>query len=120
MHEGQVSVHTLELGVLLLQLTQLRQVRDGHPVELTFPLVSGRLADAMFAAGLADLGTEFDLFQDADDLAFAELRFLNVETPLGGFSLLLTGSRFQGGFTMSIHLHPTDRKSLGFNPLPER
>ena len=46
---------------------------DGHPVELAFPIVVSGLADAVLPARLADLGTELDLFQDADDLASTEL-----------------------------------------------
>ena len=72
-HEGKVGIHALELGVLLLQLSQLRKMRDSHPVELILPLVVGRFADAVLPAGLTDLGSQFDLFQDADDLTFAEL-----------------------------------------------
>lgn len=33
---------------------------------------------------IADFGAEFDFFQDANDLAFTELRFLHVETPFLG------------------------------------
>lgn len=72
-------------------------MRDGHAVVLALPLVKGGIADAMLAAGFPHLGTQFDLFQDADDLAFTEFRFLHVETQFLGFSLLLTGSSFQGG-----------------------
>ena len=37
----------------------------------------------MLPARLADLGTEFDLLEDADYLRFAESGFLHVETPWG-------------------------------------
>ena len=84
MHEGQVRVHALELGVLGLQFAQLGQVRHRHAAVLALPLVIRRLADAVLPARLAYLGAEFDLFQDADDLAFTELRFLHVETPFHG------------------------------------
>ena len=72
-HEGKVGIHALELGVLLMQLSQLRKMRDSHPVELILPLVVGGFTDAVLPAGLTDLGSQFDLFQDADDLTFAEL-----------------------------------------------
>ena len=72
-HECKVGIHALELGVLLLQLSQLRKMRDSHPVELILPLVVGRFADAVLPANLTDLDSQFDLFQDADDLTFAEL-----------------------------------------------
>jgi hypothetical protein len=101
-HEGQVGIHALELGVLGLQFTQLRQVGHRHAAVLGFPLVVSRLADAVLSARLADLGAQFDFFQDADYLAFAEFLFLHVETPLGEFSLLHTGSRFQGGFSFDL------------------
>lgn len=72
-HEGKVGINALELGVLLLQLSPLRKMRDSHPVELILPLVVGGFAHAVLPAGLTDLGSKFDFFQDADDLTFAEL-----------------------------------------------
>jgi len=48
-------------------------MRDSHSVELIFPIVVGGFADAVLPAGLTDLGSQFDLFQDADDLTFAAL-----------------------------------------------
>ena len=72
-HEGKVGIHALELGVMLMQLSQLRKMRDGHPVELVIPLVVGGFADAVLPTNLTDLDSQFDLFQDADDLTFAEL-----------------------------------------------
>jgi hypothetical protein len=84
MHEGQVGVYVLELGVFGLEFTQLRQMRVRHAAELAPPFVVGRLADAVLPARLTDLGAEFDFFQDANDLAFAELRFLHVEAPFHG------------------------------------
>ncbi len=84
MHQGQVRVHALEPGVFVLQFAQLRQVRDRHARELAFPFVVGRLADAVLPARLADLGTQLDLLEDGNDLAFTESGFLHVETPLVG------------------------------------
>jgi hypothetical protein len=72
-HEGQVGIHAFELGVLVLQFPQLRQVGYRHAAVLGFPLVVGRLADAVLSARLTNLGSEFDFIQDADDLAFTEL-----------------------------------------------
>ncbi len=72
-HEGKVGIHALELGVLLLQLSQLRKMRDSHPVELILPHVVGGFADAMLPAGLTDLDSQFDLFQEVNDLTFIEL-----------------------------------------------
>lgn len=60
-------------------------MRHRHALVLGYPLVVGRFADAVFFARLANLGTEFDLSQYADYPAFAEFRFLYVETPLGDF-----------------------------------
>ncbi len=59
-------------------------MRNGDAAELALLLEVGRLADAVLPARLGHLGAEFDLFQDTDDLAFTELRFLYVETPFGG------------------------------------
>ena len=61
-HVGKVGIHALELGVLLLQFSQLRKMRHSHPVELTLPLVIGGFADAVRSAGLTDIGSQFDLF----------------------------------------------------------
>jgi hypothetical protein len=72
-HEGKVGIHPFELGVFHLQLSQLRKMRDSHPVELILALLVGGFAEAVLPAGLTDLGSQFDLFQDADDLTFAEL-----------------------------------------------
>jgi hypothetical protein len=38
-HEGQIGIHALEPGALLLQLAQLRQVRHRHARVQTLPLV---------------------------------------------------------------------------------
>lgn len=84
MHQGQVRVHALEPGVLILQFTQLRQVWNRHARELAFPFVIGRLAHAVLPARLADLGAQFDLLEDGNDLAFTESGFLYVETPSVG------------------------------------
>ena len=56
-HQCQIGVHALELGVLVLQLAKLRQVRHRHARELAFPLVVRRLADAVLSTRLTDLGT---------------------------------------------------------------
>lgn len=79
MHQSHLGVHALEPGVLLLHLAQLRQAGDAHARELALPLVVGRLADAVLAAGLADLGTELNLLEHVHDLAVGESR-LHVET----------------------------------------
>lgn len=73
LHEGRVGVHAHELGVLLLQFVQVRKMRDGHAALLVLPLVVGGLADAVLPAGLTDLHSQFDHFQDADNLAFADI-----------------------------------------------
>jgi hypothetical protein len=48
-------------------------MQDSHPVELILPLVVGGFADAVLPASLTDLGSQFDLFLDTDDLTFTEL-----------------------------------------------
>lgn len=83
-HERKLRVHALELGVFLLQLAQLRQVRHRHATVLAPTLVEGGFADAVLAAGLADLGTELDLLEDTDNLAVTESGLLHVETPSRG------------------------------------
>ncbi len=72
-HKCQVGIHAFELGVLLLQFAVLRQVWNCHAAELALPLVISGVADSVLPAGLTNLGAEFDFFQDADNLAFAEL-----------------------------------------------
>jgi len=109
----QVGVHALELGVVVLQLTKLRQVRGRHARELTLPLAVGLFADAVLSACLADLGAHLDFLEDADYLRFAESGFLHVETPSGGGSLLPGGSGFQGDFTDYLHDHRGRRGGCG-------
>lgn len=57
------------------------------------------IADAMFAASIADLGAELDLFEDGDNLRFTESGFLHAETSVGVDSLLLNGAKIRGGFS---------------------
>lgn len=54
------------------------------PDVLAFPFVVRGIAGAVFAAGVADLGAEQDLFEEADDLRFTESGFLHAETSVGG------------------------------------
>ena len=101
MHQRQVGVHAFELGVLILQLAKLRQVRDRHARELALPLVVRWLADAVLPARLADLGTQLDLLEEADYLRFAESGFLHVETPSGGILYSTSGwFRFSRGLQL--------------------
>lgn len=61
--ETQVENDLIETShILILQLSQLRKMRDSHPVELTLPLVVGGFADALLPAGLTDLGSHFAFF----------------------------------------------------------
>lgn len=46
-HQRQVGIYALELGVLILQLAKLRQVRDRHARELAIPLAARQLVDAV-------------------------------------------------------------------------
>ena len=83
-HQRQVGVHAFELGVLVLQLAKLRQVRGRHARELALPLVVRRLADAVLPARLADLGTHLHALEDDHYLRFAESGLRPVETPSVG------------------------------------
>lgn len=96
--ERQVGIHALELGAHLLQLPHLGQMGHGHPRILALPLVVRGIADAMFAAGIADLGVELDFFEDGDDLRLTESGFLHAETSVRVDSLLLNGAKIRGGF----------------------
>src|SRR5690606_8627159 len=80
----------------VLQLAQLRQVRDRHARELALPLVVRRLAHAVLPARLADLRTHLDFLEDADYLRFTESGFLHVETPSGGILYLWVVQVFEG------------------------
>ncbi len=83
-HQGKISVHPLEPGALVLQLPQLRQLRDRHARILALSLVVGWFAHAVLVARLAGLGTQLDLVEDCDDLAFTASGFLHVRIPLVG------------------------------------
>ncbi|MNV87141.1 hypothetical protein D3C71_1812420 [compost metagenome] len=87
-------------------------MRDRHARELALPLVVGWLADAVLSARLVDLGTEFDLLEDADYLGFTESRFLHVETPLGGFS---TSGWFRKSRGLQLGFVYLTSGSCGFN-----
>ena len=95
-HQDKVRVYAFETDVLILQFTQLRQVRHRHARILIFPLVVGRLAHAMLSARLADLRAQFDLLEDGNDLAFTESGFLHVETPLVGILCSQLAQIYQG------------------------
>ena len=95
-HQRQVSVHAFEPSVLILQFTQLRQVRHRHARVLAFPFVVSRLAHAVFPARFTDLGAQLDLLEDGNDLAFTESRFLHVETPLVGILYSHVDQVFEG------------------------
>lgn len=98
MHERQVGVHPLELGVLVLQLAKLRQVRDCHALELARPLVVRRLAHAVLSACLTDLGVRLNFFEDADYQRVVESEFLHLEARLASeFSTSGGGLRFSSG-----------------------
>jgi len=72
-HEVEAGVHALELGILLLQFAQRRKMRHGHSAELILPVVVREFTAPVLPAGLPDLGSQFDLFQDTDYLALTEL-----------------------------------------------
>lgn len=55
-----------------------------------------QLADAVLPERLADLGSQFDLLEDADYLRFAEFGFLHVETPLGWILYFRVAQVFKG------------------------
>ena len=109
MHQRQVGVHAFELGILVLQLAKLGQVRDRHARELVLPLVVRRLTDAVLPARLADLGAHLDFLEDADYLRFAESGFLHVETPLGWILYFQVAQVFKG---TSVRLVEADQLSF--------
>lgn len=115
MHQGQVRVPALEPDALVLQFAQLRKVRDRHARELAFPFVIGRLADAVLPARLADLGAQFDLLEDGNDLAFTGSWFSSRRDSVGWNSLLPAGSGFRGGFNEPLHIY---NQNDHFNDLP--
>lgn len=79
-------------------------MRDRHARELAFPFVIGRLADAVLPARLADLGAQFDLLEDDNDLAFTESGFLHVEeNPLVGILYCRLAQVSEGASTRIDH-----------------
>lgn len=79
MLQGQVGVHPLHTLQLVLHILQVAQLRDFHAGVLAFPDVVRRIADTVLAACLGDLRSDFNFFEDADDLFFAELRLFHAE-----------------------------------------
>lgn len=107
MHERQVGVHPLELGVLVLQLAKLRQVRDCHALELARPLVVRRLAHAVLSACLTDLGVRLNFFEDADYQRVVESEFLHLEARLASEFSTSGGLRFSSGLKADSSPEPT-------------
>ena len=103
-HKRQVSVHALELGVLILQLAEQCQVRDRHTRELTLLLVISRIADAMLSARVIEFGTSLNLFEAANYLHFAACGCLHVETLLAWEFSTSMNLRFSGGIQVCLHL----------------
>lgn len=91
-----MPLHALEPGVLRLEFTQLRHVRDRHTAELALLFAVGRLADALLPARLTNLGAKFDFSQEASNLACIELRFLQVATPFRGILYCRVAQDFKG------------------------
>ena len=51
MNQAQVRIHALKSGVFCLKLFDAGQLTDAESAILGFPVVKGRIADAMLATG---------------------------------------------------------------------
>ena len=65
---GSFRIHPLVLRALALDLLQALEFRGTHSAVFRFPLVVGRLANAVLAADLPRLLSRLGLFQNCDDL----------------------------------------------------
>ena len=99
-HERLICIHALELCVLLLQLAQLRQVRDSHARKLTFPRVVGSLRPCLRQVSLTFAPSSTSLRMPTIWLSM-NLDFFCRDTD-GWDSLLLARSGFQGGFRRTV------------------
>lgn len=63
--------------ILVLERLYLGDIADFHAAEFRLPGVERRRTDAVLAAQILGCDARFVLFEDADDLRFAEPRFLH-------------------------------------------
>ena len=68
MDQAQVSIHALKSGIFGFKLFDASQLADAKSAILGFPVVEGRVADAMLAADVSDLQSLLLFVKDGDDL----------------------------------------------------
>ena len=88
--ERLIGDDALEAPVLVLERLHLRYVAHFHAPEFRFPVVKRGGADAMFSAEILGRDAGFMLFEDANDLRFAEPRLFHGRSLLeaGGLRIL--------------------------------
>ena len=68
MDQAQVGIHVLKSGIFGFKLFDASQLADAESAILGFPVVEGRIADAMLAADVSDLQSLLLLIENGDDL----------------------------------------------------
>lgn len=71
MIQAQLGVHLLQPAVFLFKLLKPLHILGFHAAVLGFPVVVGRIGDAVLPADFLHQATALDLFQDLDDLGLA-------------------------------------------------
>ena len=99
---------------LVLKPLRALGLADVHPTILGFPLVDGRIADAVLAAQICDGNPGLVLFQNADDLIFGEPAALHLWSFRLGQSLPQTGLGGGGNVYGKAHRWETDKRHDGF------
>ena len=72
MDQAQVGIHALKSGIFGFKLFDASQLADAESAILGFPVVEGRVADAVLATDVSDLQSLLLFVEDRDDLGFAE------------------------------------------------
>src|SRR5215510_5664320 len=81
MRQGKLGIHLLQPRVLGFELLQSAKLRDIQTAVAGFPVIEGRVADAVLAHQLRHLHTRLGLLQDRDDSFFGKPRLLHSSSP---------------------------------------
>ncbi len=104
--ERLIGDDAFEATILVLKRLHLRDVADFHAPKLRFPVVKRSGADAVLSAEILSCDAGFVLFEDADDLRFAEPRLFHGRSLLeaGGLRILhLFPEPFSGYTSQRVH-----------------
>ena len=79
--QREIGIHPFELRQCPLDLFETLQVRRFQPAVFRLPVVIRGIADTMLSAEIFDFDADIRLFQDCDNLCFAESTGFQYEPP---------------------------------------